>query len=389
MKVFKILFFFLFNTMAWGYENHHLFNPSFRSQNSKNVISQAKKHFRFIFNQIKKILVDSKSKEIIFDKNKFSQVTNQKEQINYAFRCHKIASKENYQNIKNWVQDNQEYFLNYFTSRANHLEWIETELNSNSDNNDRDKNFENCISHFDLALSFDIKSPEIFECLDLILKQKETNAPELFLLKFILLRLTELGVTKMTELGVTKNHLKAHKIIKKYFLEKFDDYFLIIGNKNVPQWNTQRNLSALMLAKALKKSNPKDWKKKNWVKKAFQEYKSSFKVETPPNALKDQKNWVSNDLFPQVCELYLWQNLQSKKISLFNEVFSESHLKILENCVQNQDQFEDVARAVYLLFHKPLRPAVEQWIENLKHQYNEKKLVNHLVKMSFFEALLF
>jgi len=343
---------------------------------------QIKEHFQFVFHQIGKILVSSK--KATFDEKVYNQMTNEKAnekaKVAYAFnwKCLKINNKKNHQNIKNWVQDNQEYFDDYFTSRANDSKWIENEFGIS--NSTKFQNFLYCIAYFDLALSFNIKSQKMLECLNFILKQEEKKVPFSLFLKLNLLK-------------VTKKHLKVYEIIEKYFCDKFNDYFLLLKNETPQFWENVDNsqdggiTGKLILANALKNLNPKDWQEKKWVETAFQTYKSSFKIPTPPNTLQDQKNWTGK-LCDKIIELYLWQGLKFEKISLFNEIFSEDHLKIFKNCICDQDKPEDLALPVSMLFHKSLAPAVKQWVKNLKQAQGDK-LIQSLMQISTIEILFF
>src|SRR6185369_15865674 len=92
---------------------------------------------------------------------------------------------------------------------------------------------------------------------------------------------------KLILLKITKNHHpEAYKIVKKYFLGKFDIYCRLLENKTHLFWmNDQRTELKLMLANILRKLNPKDWKKNHWEKRAFQKYKDSFPIPTLQNPL--------------------------------------------------------------------------------------------------------
>jgi len=61
--------------------------------------------------------------------------------------------------------------------------------------------------------------------------------------------------------------------------------------------------------------------------------------------------------------------------SIFGQIFSQDHLKILRNCIKEHYNPGLMDVSVILFRHQNLCPAVEQWIMNLKKMINKKKIL--------------
>jgi len=353
----------------------------------KNVMLQAKDHFRFVFNEFKKIL--NSRKNPIFDEN-WSMI----ESVIYGYYCCQIGNQQMNEKIKKRVLNNEsihrEKFLSYFTQRVSRPSLIEDELNDE----DHFFNFlcdyghlDHYVAYFYFASFLDLdhrENKEINQCLELILDEKKIEESNL-----LVLRLSLLDATRLDE---KKNGI--HEKVKNHFHDNFDDYFKILTS------NSGVGFTKLKLANVLKKVKPADWGNKNWEKEVSKKYKKPFQTQpflnssnlVGQNLFNAQREWINDELEPKIWELWLWQELGYKKISkfFFEEIFSKDHLKILENCIRDKNNPQKLANIVALCFHESLRPAVQDWIANLKKiQNDEKKIWIVLRELSDFKECFY
>jgi len=235
------------------------------------------------------------------------------------------------------------------------------------------------VIHFDVALSCNLKNEDVTQCLKFILEGKKT----VYLISIQLMLLK-----------IEKNSPITDKSIEKHFEREFDCYFSLLQND--PFWSDNVIFGKLVLAQVLKQST--NWKRENWEDAAFQEYIdrfsrnafSSLDYLNDQDSLDAKKNWINCELGPRIIEFQLWQKLrESEKIPefIFEQIFSQNHLKILEDYIQNQSDLEENLDAL-LFCHEHLRLALEQWMEKLNQNLKkyplyvrEEKLAEILIQL--------
>jgi len=356
-------------------------NNQCSTDQSENITFQTQKHFQFVFDKVIKILMKFKGQSI-FDK-KFLE---NDQDVLYAYCCSKISNEQIHQKIGNWITSNQEKFLGYFTARAKKPNAMIKELLRSF------YNFIRFISYFDLALSFNLEDEKISQCVASILKKKETEIPPLLLFKLILL-------------GVEKNHHTAYKRIEGHFFKKFDHYLLLLRNDQFWQNNNIPSSTKLRPARVLKQLKLTEWEKQGWEKAAFKDYEKSFSIKpfsnvsnlVDQNLLDAQKKWIFEELEPRIVEFRLWQKLRFEKMptSIFRQIFSQDHLKILKNYIQSQNKPEACINDIGLFCHQDLYPDIKQWVRNLKKRLKqipdnkkEASLINILIFLSISKIVL-
>jgi len=333
--------------------------------------------FQLIFNKVAEILMDPKRLSIF---NEDSTLQDD-DDVFYAYYCFKVGDEEIRKKIKNWIFkiNNQGKFLSYFHDRAKQSNLIKEDIEA------KIENFIRAIIYFDVALSCNLKNEDVTQCLTFILGGKKT--PTLLLLQLKLLE-------------IEKNSPFIDKSIEKHFEREFNCYFPLL--KNDQFCKREKNLShvKLILAFVLKKST--NWKEEDWESAAFQEYRDSFSILNHPNdqALLDAKSkrkWIEDELGPRLTEFRLWQKLRgSEKMleSIFGQIFSQDHLKILESYIQNQDKPEEYLLDVLLFYHEDLGSATKQWIEKLEQNLKkipdstrEGRLIGLLNQLTFMKII--
>jgi len=302
-----------------------------------------------------------------------------------------IGNQRIREKIKNWIgkTHNQERFLNYFNDRAKDSNFVEKELKFN--------NFRNIpcfIVYFDVALFCNLKNKDVTQFLKSILEEKilkEKKGNELLLLQFNLLE-------------IEKNSLITNKSIEKHFEEEFNDYFSLLkadqfwkGSGDQDRLNVK-----LMLARVLKQSSLTKWENEKWEEAAFQKYKESFPMKpfsssgslASQNLIDAQREWIFEELGPRIKKFRLWKKLRgSEKMPkfIFRQIFSQNHLNILKDYIQNQDAPEGLE--TILLCDEDLRPLVEQWVEKLNQKFKQlsggekegklRRFLNFLIILKF------
>ena len=388
MKKFKVVFFFLLMIPGWWCENDQSSTSQKSStlgsqnsstsgpQNSKNAVLQAQEdHFEFIFNKVKRILIKFKKQSLpsVFDEKK---PLKGEYDVFHAYCCSKIGNQQIHQKIRNWIYktNNKEKFLSYFTALA-------SDLTKNQFSKFSRQPFL-IIFFFDLALSFDLEDEKISGFFESLIKKEER---EILLLKLILVELVK-----------AKNSPLADQSIKDHFNEKLSNYYL-------PLLRNSHKLSLslkIKLAQLLKKLKLTDWKREDWEKAAFLEYERFFRTNPflnsrkclSQNFINAQKKWISEKLRPGMIEFQLWQKLRGSEEmpeSIFGQIFSQDHLKILKDYIQNNP--EECFQDMILFCHKDLHPAVKQWVGKLKKIPNDKKeeeLIHLLGTISVLKVLL-
>src|SRR6185369_12087431 len=141
MKKREILFFFLLIMAGWWCRNDQsstFKNSSSGSQNSKNSMLQIQENFCFIFNKVKRILIDLKgqSLQFIFYEEKNLE---DKDDVYRAYCCFKIGKQQIRQKVGSWIHqiDNKKEFLSYFNLRssvnANNRDLVKEELSNKNE----------------------------------------------------------------------------------------------------------------------------------------------------------------------------------------------------------------------------------------------------------------
>jgi len=331
-----------------GGNNGPIGNQPSPNQKPKDILSQAQKHFQFVFNELKQPIL-SVNMESIFEIINQSNQSNQKsfnEKIKYAYIQYRIGDKKSQQKVEKWMVDNQQLFEQHFKSII---------LNTQNP-----KNNEEYIGYYIyLALSLNL------------VNQDEINKYFKQYLKYSVISL----LTKLNFLEVTKKYPKTFEIIKTHFSDNFNDYCNELNTVNFSPLSRSIIIDKLMLAITLKEINPDQWKNHNWKPKALQELKTLLSVSLPA---PDQNNlfFFFANFNQRFIVIYLWQKLYPHEVPDCIENWFKAYLKVSENCMNNLELSQYTSPTIIfisLCFHQKICKKARQWTKNLKNHISKSK----------------